>query len=137
MSSADGTAEEIFRELWGRYASAVNASDAGAYGRLFTADAVRIGPGCVIERGAGEIERAERADYAAARWSIEPTPIEATRLADDWIFGMAQVAATGWSNSDGSETALGIVAAWLLQRQGDGSWSIARHSFSVEAREKS
>lgn len=131
----DPIAEEVLESMCERYASAVNAGDSAAYSRLFTEDAIRMPPGVQPERGRNDIRRGEQADYDVASWSIRSAPIDALRIAADWMYGIALVDATTVAHSDGARTLIKATKTWLLRRQPSGEWLIARQMWNLRSTE--
>jgi ketosteroid isomerase-like protein len=139
MGTAQGTvtqsgAEDVVKSMCERYAAAVSANDSAAYSRLFAADAIRMPPGTDPEYGPEEIRRGEQADYDVARYSIRSTPLEALRIAENWIYGIAQVDGTTTAHADGAQTHFKATKTWLLQRQPSGEWLIARQMWNIKSR---
>ncbi len=124
-------AEDVVRSLCVAYASAVNAGDSLSYSMLFTEHAIRMPPGTEPERGREQIRGGEQADYDHARLNIRSTPIDAIQVADEWIYGIAQVDGTATSHSDGSTAGFRATKTWLLQRQPSGAWLIARQMWNL------
>jgi uncharacterized protein (TIGR02246 family) len=137
MSEAIPHAGEVVRSMCERYASAVNANDSVGYSKLFTQEAMRILPGSEPEYGPDQIRQGEQADYNVAKWSIRSTPIDALRIAEDWIYGIARVdAAASTACADGTKTSFQVTKAWLLQRQASGEWLIARQMWNLEKKRR-
>ena len=126
-------AEEVVKSTCVAYASAVNASDSDAYAKLFTEDAIRMPPGAEPERGREQIRRGEQADYDHARLRIRSTPVDAVLLADEWIYGIAQVEGTATSHADGAASSFAATKTWLLRRHPSGQWLIARQMWNVRS----
>lgn len=134
VETGTGTAtrpEEIVKSTCHAYASAVNASDALAYSKLFTEDAIRIPPGTEPERGREQIRKGEQADYDQFRLDIRSTPIDAVQTGDEWIYGIAQVEGTATSHSDGATSSFRATKTWLLHREPSGEWLIARQMWNM------
>jgi ketosteroid isomerase-like protein len=68
------TADEVVNAMCQSYSSAVNASDAVTYAKLFTHDAIRMLPGAYPEYGPEQIRQGEQADYDVAKWHVQFTP---------------------------------------------------------------
>jgi uncharacterized protein (TIGR02246 family) len=132
MSEAISPADEVVRSMCERYASAVNANDSVAYSKLFTQAAIRIPPGSEPEYGPDQIRQGEQADYDVAKWSIQSTPIDALRIAEDWIYGIARVDAATTAYADGAKTSFQATKTRLLQRQASGEWLIARQMWNLK-----
>jgi uncharacterized protein (TIGR02246 family) len=128
MASAD----DVVAAMCERYASAVNANDAAAYAKLFTADAIRIPPGSEPEYGPEQIRQCEQADYDQATWSIRSGPLDALHLTDDWIYGIADLAGTTVAHADGTQRTFNATKTWLLPRQPSGDWLIARQMWNLK-----
>lgn len=94
----------MVKSMRARYASAVSANGSAAYSGLLTADPIRMPPRADREHGPEQIRRGEQADYDVARFSIRSTPLEALRIAEDWVYGIAQVDCTTTAHADGAET---------------------------------
>jgi uncharacterized protein (TIGR02246 family) len=125
-------ADEVVKSMCERYASAVNANDSVAYSKLFAADAIRMPPGSEPEYGPDQIREGEQADYDVAKWSIRSTPIDALQIAEDWVYGIAQVDGTTTAYADGAQSSFQATKTWLLQREASGEWLIARQMWNVK-----
>jgi ketosteroid isomerase-like protein len=124
-------AEDVVKSMCEAYANAVNAGDSAAYGRLFTADAVRIPPGSALERGPAEIARGEQASYDWGRMSIRSTPVDVIELGEEWIYALANVEGEAIAHADGAKSSFRATKSWLLQRQPSGDWLLARHMWNT------
>jgi ketosteroid isomerase-like protein len=126
MSAAD----EVFNALLQSYASAVNASNSAAYAKLFAQDAIRMPPGANPEYGPEAIQKGEQADYDVARWEVKFTPRNALAIADDWVYGIADVDVSTVAHVDGTRSQFRLTATWLLHREPSGNWSIQRQMWN-------
>ena len=127
--------EEIVGDLCRAYARAVNAGDSEAYARLFASDAVRIPPGQPLEHGREQIRAGEQASYDAVALEIRSTPRDALRLADEWIYAIADVEGAATAHADGARSTFRATKTWLLRRQPSGEWSIARQMWNLRPAE--
>jgi ketosteroid isomerase-like protein len=125
-------AKEIFQKMRDRYQAAVSASDSTAYRQLFATDAIRIPPGSGSEYGPDEISKSEQKDYDVAKWSIQPRPIDALRIDDQWIYGIAQVDVTTVAHADEITNSFKLTATWLLHREDSGEWLIKRQIWNLK-----
>lgn len=125
------SAHEVVRSMCDAYASAVNASDSAAYGRLFTPDAIRIPPGAELEHGPDEIAKGEQAGYDDYQLTIRSTPVDVIELGDEWIYALANVEGEAVARADGSSSTFRATKAWLLHRLPSGEWRLARHLWNV------
>ncbi|MFQ5974132.1 MAG: YybH family protein [Alphaproteobacteria bacterium] len=123
---------EVVKTMCEKYQAAVNANDSSAYRRLFAADAIRIPPGSEPERGPDAISKSEQKDYDIAKWSIQSGPIDALRINDHWIYGIAHVDATTVAYDDGATRSFKATKTWLLQRDASGNWLIMRQMWNLK-----
>ena len=126
MSNAD----EVLKAMCQSYSSAVNASDAVTYAKLFTQDAIRMPPGAYPEYGPEQIQKGEQADYDVAKWTVQFTPRDALPIAEDWLYGIADVEGSMVAHTDGKTSTFRLTVAWLLQRQPSGAWLIKRQMWN-------
>jgi uncharacterized protein (TIGR02246 family) len=123
-------ADEVVKAMCQSYSSAVNASDAVTYAKLFTHDAIRMPPGAHPEYGPEQIQQGEQADYDVAKWNVQFTPRDALALAEDWTYGIADVEVSMVAHADGKTSNFRLTVAWLLQRQPSGAWLIKRQMWN-------
>jgi uncharacterized protein (TIGR02246 family) len=126
MSNAD----EALKAMCQSYSSAVNASDAVTYAKLFTQDAIRMPPGAYPEYGPEQIQKGEQANYDVAKWTVQFTPRDALPIAEDWMYGIADVEGSMVAHADGKTSTFRLTVAWLLQRQPSGAWLIKRQMWN-------
>jgi uncharacterized protein (TIGR02246 family) len=126
-------ANEVLKAMCDKYAAAVSANDSAAYGKLFAADAIRIPPGSDPERGPEEISKSEQKDYDVAKWTVQSTPVDALRIDDRWIYGIAQANVNTVSYADGATKSFKVYKTWLLHREDSGEWLIKRQMWSVKS----
>lgn len=124
-------AYEIVKSMCEAYASAVNASDSDAYGKLFAPDAIRIPPGSELEHGPAEIAKGEQAGYDEGRLSIRSTPTDVLEIGDRWIYALAHVEGQFVAHADSSTSSFRATKAWLLERQASGQWLLLRHMWNT------
>ncbi|MCM1981741.1 YybH family protein [Lyngbya confervoides] len=124
------TADQVFNRLLQSYASAVNASDSAAYIQNFAQDAIRMPPGANPEYGLEAIQRGEQADYDVARWAVKMTPRDVLAIAEDWVYGIADVEVSTVAHADGLSSNFRLTATWLLHRDRSGSWLIQRQMWN-------
>jgi uncharacterized protein (TIGR02246 family) len=125
-------ANDILKAMCEKYQAAVNANDSVAYGKLFATDAIRIPPGSEPEYGQDEIERSEQKDYDVAKWSIQSTPIDALRLDEQWLYGIAQVDGSAVAYADGTTNSFKLTKTWLLHKEASGEWLIKRQMWNLK-----
>jgi uncharacterized protein (TIGR02246 family) len=123
---------DVLTGICASYQSSVSANDAAAYASQFARDAVRLPPGGKPEHGPDEIERNEQRDYDVARWTIAVRPIQAMRIDDDWIYGIAETDITLVAHADGATKTMTANKGWLLHRQASGEWKIKRAMWNYQ-----
>lgn len=125
-------AMEVVEKMCERYQTAVSNNDSGAYRVLFAEDAIRIPPGSNPERGPDEIAESEQRDYDAAKWTVRSSALDALRIDDDWVYGVAEVDANTVAHADGTRKKFQATKTWLLQRQPSGDWLIKRQMWNLK-----
>lgn len=125
-------AMEVVEVMCESYQTAVSANDSRAYGKLFAADAIRVPPGAEPEHGPDEIARSEQKDYDVATWRVQSRPLDALRIDDDWVYGVAEADVTTTKFKDGTGSSFKVTKTWLLQRQPSGEWLIKRQMWNLK-----
>jgi ketosteroid isomerase-like protein len=124
-------ANEIVKAMCEKYSAAVSANDSVAYGKLFAADAIRIPPGSDPEHGPDEILEDEQKDYDVAKWTCQSIPLDALRIDDRWVYGIAQANVNTVSYADGTKKSFKAYKTWLLHREDSGEWLIKRQMWNL------
>jgi ketosteroid isomerase-like protein len=123
---------EVVETMCERYQTAVSANESAAYGRLFAADAIRVPPGAEPEHGPDEIAPSEQKDYDVATWSVQSRPLDALRIDDDWVYGVAEADINTVAHADGAKKSFKATKTWLLQKQPSGHWLIKRQMWNLK-----
>ena len=118
-------AAEVVQGMCKRYQAAVSANDSKAYGALFASDAIRVPPGAEPERGPEQIAASEQKDYDEAEWKITSHMLDALRIDDEWVYGLAEASVKTVSREDGGKSSFRVTKSWLIHREG-GDWLIKR-----------
>ena len=126
----DIEARAVVEAMCSSYSSAVNASDAETYSKLFADDAIWMPPGGQICNGPDEIRAAEGADYEETQLSVNFTAGDTLLISDHWIYGIAHVIGTATSKADGNETSFKLTVTWLLNKQSETEWKIKRQMWN-------
>lgn len=124
-------ANEVFKTMCDKYQAAVNANDSEAYHKLFASDAIRIPPGANPERGADNIATSEQKDYDVAKWTVKLTPLDALKINEKWIYGIARGNVSVVNRADGATKSFKTTKTWLFHRQDSGKWAIARQIWNL------
>ena len=123
-------ANEVVKTMCQSYSSAVNASDSATYAKLFTQDAIRMPPGADPEYGPQQIQKGEQTDYDVAKWNVKLTPRDALSVADEWVYGIADVEVSMVAHADGATSNFRLTVTWLLQKQSSVEWLIKRQMWN-------
>ena len=67
-----------------------------------------------------------------AKWNVTFTPRDALPIAEDWIYGIADVEVSMVAHADGKTSNFRLTVAWLLQRQPSGTWLIKRQMWNCK-----
>ena len=125
-------AMEVVETMCERYQTAVSSNDSQAYRKLFAGDAIRVPPGSEPEHGPDEIGQSEQKDYDVATWTVWSRALDALRIDDDWVYGVAEVDVDTTAHADGARKSFQATKTWLLQRQSSGDWLIKRQMWNLK-----
>ena len=125
-------AMEVVETMCERYQTAVSANDSKAYQKLFASDAIRVPPGSEPEHGPDEIGQSEQKDYDIATWTVWSRALDALRIDDDWVYGVAEVDVNTVAHADGTQRSFQATKTWLLQRRASGDWLIKRQMWNLK-----
>ena len=125
-------AMEVVETICERYQAAVSDNDSHAYRKLFAEDAIRVPPGSEPEHGPDEIAQSEQRDYDVAKWTVQSRALDALRIDDDWVYGVAEVDVTTVVHADGASKSFRATKTWLLQKQASGQWLIKRQMWNLK-----
>jgi uncharacterized protein (TIGR02246 family) len=125
-------AKDIIETMCEKYQAAVSANDSIAYGKLFAEDAIRVPPGSEPEHGRDEISKNEQKDYDVAKWTVQVTPLEALRIDDRWVYGIAEGNVKTVAYSDGATKSFKTTKTWLFHREDSGEWLIKRQMWNLK-----
>lgn len=122
---------QVFKAMCEKYQAAVNANDSTAYRKLFAADAIRIPPQSDPECGPDTIAKSEQKDYDVANWAVQLTPLDALRIDDHWIYGIARGHVSTVNIADGTTHSFTTTKTWLLYQEDSGEWLIKRQIWNL------
>lgn len=112
------------------YQAALNAADTDAVLALYAADGVFMQPYAPSAIGMDAIRSTYDADFAAFRLSVTFQIAGLRIIAPDWAFVRTNSAGTNTILATGHHSAEANQELFILHRTADGSWKIARYSFS-------
>ena len=125
-------AMEVIETMCERYQTAVSNNDSHAYWKLFAEDAIRVPPGSEPEHGPDQISQSEQRDYDVAKWSVWSRALDALRIDDNWVYGLAEADVDTVAHADGTRKSFKATKTWLLQRQASGDWLIKRQMWNLK-----
>lgn len=112
------------------YQTALNAADTTAVLPLYEPDGVFMQPYGPSAIGTDEIRRTYDADFRMLRLQVTFQVAELQMLSPEWAFVRTNSAGTNTLLASGAQSAEANQELFILHRAIDGSWKIARYSFS-------
>jgi uncharacterized protein (TIGR02246 family) len=116
--------------LLAKYNEALNASSTDAVMPLYTEDGVFMPPYSQSAVGLAAVRKAYDAVFNAITLNVKFTIAEIVELGPGWAFARTNSAGTTTDHATGAKSAEGNQELFVLKRDDDGSWKIARYSFS-------
>lgn len=113
-----------------RYEAALNASDTDAVMALYAPDGVFMPAFSPSAVGAGAVRQAYEAVFEAIRLAVKFDIVEIVQVAPEWAFARTNSAGTVTVNATGATVAEANQELFVLQKDVQGVWKIARYSFS-------
>jgi uncharacterized protein (TIGR02246 family) len=123
-------ATEGVTALLAKYNEALNASSTDAVMPLYTEDGVFMPPYSQSAVGAAAVRKAYDAVFKAITLNVKFAIAEIVELGPGWAFARTNSAGTTTDHATGAKSAEGNQELFVLKRYDDGSWKIARYSFS-------
>jgi uncharacterized protein (TIGR02246 family) len=97
---------------------------------LYTEDGVFMPPYSQSAVGAAAVRKAYDAVFKAITLNVKFAIAEIVELGPGWAFARTNSAGTTTDHATGAKSAEGNQELFVLKRDDDGSWKIARYSFS-------
>ena len=97
---------------------------------LYADDAVFMPPYSPSAVGSNAVRKAYDAVFSAITLNVKFTVAEIVEVAPDWAFARTNSAGTTLDHATGTKSAEANQELFILQRDRDGRWKIARYSFS-------
>ena len=123
-------ATEGVTALLAKYNEALNASSTDAVMPLYTEDGVFMPPYSQSAVGAAAVRKAYDAVFKAIALNVKFAIAEIVELGPGWAFARTNSAGTTTDHATGAKSEEGNQELFVLKRDDDGSWKIARYSFS-------
>ena len=131
-NGAPATADDntAIRKLLFTYEAALNSSDTNAVMPLYSEDGVFMPPYSQSAVGAAAIRQAYVAVFKAITLSVKFHVAEVVVMDPKWAFARTNSAGTTMDHAKGSKSAEGNQELFIFKKTSDGTWKIARYSFS-------
>jgi uncharacterized protein (TIGR02246 family) len=113
------------------YQAALNAADTNAVLALYEPDGVFMQPYGPSAIGTEEIRRTYEADFRTFRLQVTFQIAEWQILSPEWAFVRTNSAGTNTLLASGAQSAEANQELFIFHKSIDGSWKIARYSFST------
>jgi uncharacterized protein (TIGR02246 family) len=122
--------EKAVADVLAKYQDALNNSDTNAVMRLYADDGVFMPPYSLSAIGAAAVRQAYDAVFKAIKLSVKFSVAEVVEMDPNWVFARTNSAGTTTINATGAKSAEANQELFIFGKGGDGSWKIARYSFS-------
>jgi uncharacterized protein (TIGR02246 family) len=122
--------EKAVTDLLAKYQDALNASDTDAIMPLYSEDGVFMPPYSQSAIGAAAVRKAYDAVFKAIKLSVKFNLAEIVEIAPDWAFARTNSAGMTTVNATGAKSDEANQELFIFRKGKDGSWKIARYSFS-------
>jgi uncharacterized protein (TIGR02246 family) len=122
--------KEAVTALLAKYNDALNASSTDAVMPLYAEDGVFMPPYSLSAVGSEALRKAYDAVFRAITLNVEFTIAEIVELAPDWAFARTNSVGTTLDRATGNSSAEANQELFIFRKNRDGSWKIARYSFS-------
>lgn len=127
-ATADDNA--AIRKVLSTYEAALNSSNTDAVMPLYSEDGVFMPPYSQSAVGAAAVRQAYVAVFKAITLTVKFHVVEVVVMAPDWAFARTNSAGTTMDHATGAKSAEGNQELFILRKGSDGTWKIARYSFS-------
>jgi uncharacterized protein (TIGR02246 family) len=124
------TTQEAVTALLAKYNDALNASSTDAVMPLYAEDGVFMPPYSPSAVGSEALRKAYDAVFRAITLNVKFTIAEIVELAPEWAFARTNSAGRTLDHATGNRSAEANQELFIFRKDRDGSWKIARYSFS-------
>jgi uncharacterized protein (TIGR02246 family) len=122
--------KEAITALLAEYNDALNTSSTDAVMPLYTEDGVFMPPYSPSAVGTEALREAYDAVFKAITLNVKFTIAEIVELAPEWVFARTNSAGTTFDHATGVKSAEANQELFIFEKDSNGSWKIARYSFS-------
>jgi uncharacterized protein (TIGR02246 family) len=123
--------EAAIRALLSKYEAALNASSADAVMPLYADDGVFMPPHSASAVGKAAVRKAYDFVFKMITLHVKFTVVEVVEMSPTWAFARTNSAGTNKINATGGTSPEGNQELFIFNKGKDGSWKIARYSFST------
>ncbi len=113
------------------YEEALNAGDVPGIMRLYAEDGVFMPQHSPSQVGADVVQAAYERVFTTINLSVEFDVVEIVLTAPDWAFARTNSVGTVTVQANGAELSEANQELFILHKQPDGAWKIARYAFST------
>ena len=113
-----------------KYQDALNTSDTDAVIMLYADDGVFMPPYSQSAIGAAAVRKAYDAVFKAITLSVKFDVAETVEMSSDWVFARTNSAGITTDHATGSKNAEANQELFIFKKTSNGTWKIARYSFS-------
>jgi uncharacterized protein (TIGR02246 family) len=131
MSGSALADQEAIRAVMSSYEAALNGSNTEAAMTLYAEDGVFMAPNNPSAIGKAAVRRAYDAVFKAITLKVKFTIAELAVMAPQWAFVRTNSAGTQTINATGAASVEANQELFIFRRGDDGTWRIARYSFST------
>jgi uncharacterized protein (TIGR02246 family) len=129
--SGSAAEREAIKNTMSSYEAALNGSSTEAAIALYTEDAVFMVPNNPSAVGKAAVRQAYDAVFKAITLKVKFTIAELVMMAPQWAFVRTNSAGTQKINATGATSAEANQELFILKKDDDGKWRIARYAFST------
>jgi uncharacterized protein (TIGR02246 family) len=122
--------EKAVTDVLSAYNAALNSSDTSAVMPLYAEDGVFMPPYSPSAIGTSEVRKAYDAVFAAIKLTVRFNIEEVVEMSPEWVFARTNSAGATLNHATGVTTSEGNQELFLLRKDRDGKFKIARYSFS-------
>ena len=122
--------KEAVTALLAKYNDALNASSTEAVMPLYAEDGVFMPPYSPSAVGSEAPRKAYDAVFKAITLNVKFTIVEIVELTPEWAFARTNSAGTTLDHATGTKSVEANQELFIFRKDRDGSWKIARYSFS-------
>jgi uncharacterized protein (TIGR02246 family) len=128
--STQANDESAIRHVMSSYEEALNASNTAAVLPLYAEDGVFLAPNNQSAVGKAAVRTAYDAVFQAITLKVKFTIAELVLMSPEWAFVRTNSAGTNKINKTGAVSPEGNQELFVFNKAPDGTWRIARYSFS-------